>query len=418
MPTKHTLPDLLTDRYSPQNLAEVELFFEAHSTVHIPQLPNGLFTAVSSMSPSSVTGYQDFWLRDNALIASSFLLRGDFTPAVNNMRGLNQLLHSQESRFREIIRDPSKKENIQERPHVRFRSTLDSPAWSHAQNDALGYALWLRFVLANAGKLELDDADYEFYRLFPLYFAAIDYSSDADSGAWEEDRKVNSSSVGAVVAGLREMQVWLHARSGNGDPAIRECVDTQIQRGTNRLQQHLPFESPPGRRADAATLFLIYPAQVVNREQENAVLHLIQRALVREIGIIRYVGDSYYGQDYPDWFSEDQLTADFSERIELRDAKLRPGFEAQWCLFDSLLSVIYGNRFLSSSGTEDDLTNQTHFFNRSLRQLTPDAQCPELYFCRHGAWVPNPQTPLGWAQANLALALEYMKRSARLIAKH
>lgn len=152
----------------------------------------------------------------------------------------------------------------------------------------------------------------------------------------------------------------------------------------------------------------------MSREQENSVLQLIQRDLVRDIGILRYVGDSYYGQDYPDWFSEDQLTGDFSERIELRDAKLRPGFEAQWCLFDSLLSLIYGKRFLSCA-FDDDRATQTHFFNRSLKQLTPDVQCPELYFSRHGAWVPNPQTPLAWAQANLALALEYMKRSARLI---
>jgi hypothetical protein len=415
--TKLKLSDFLADRYSPQNLAELELFFEAHSSLHIPQLPNGLFMAVSSMSHSSVTGYQDFWLRDNAMIASSFILRGDFATAVNTMLGLNQLLRSQEPRFREIIRDPSKKDNVQERPHVRFRSTGDSPAWSHAQNDALGYVLWLRFTLANAGKLELDAADYEFYCLFPLYFATIDYSNDADSGAWEEDRKVNSSSVGAVVAGLRQMQIWLHGHKTNGDRAIRECVDSMIERGTNRLQEHLPFESPPTRYADAASLFLIHPAQVLNREQENAILNLIQRDLVRQIGVIRYVGDSYYGQDYPDWFSQDQLTADFSQRIEERNAKLRPGFEAQWCLFDSLLSVIYGDRFLSPAGAGDDLATQTHFFNRSLRQLTPEAKCPELYFCHHGSWVPNPQVPLAWAQANLALALEYMKRSAQLFTK-
>ena|SRR5215469_12271165 len=49
--------------------------------------------------------------------------------------------------------------------------------------------------------------------------------------------------------------------------------------------------------------------------------------------------------------------------------------------------------------------------NRSLKQLTEDMQCPELYFFRHGNWVPNPHTPLAWTQANLALALSLMKKS-------
>jgi Glycosyl hydrolases family 15 len=413
MTAKNTLLDFLADHYSPQSLLDLELFFRSHATLHIPQLPNGVFAAVSGMSHASVTGYQDFWLRDNAMIAGSFMLRGDFKTALSTMTGLTPFLRQQESRFQQIIRNPSQKDDIQERPHVRFSPLGESRSWSHAQNDALGYVLWLRFALANAGKMDVDTPEYGFYRLFPLYFQAIDYSNDLDSGAWEEDRKLNSSSIGAVMASLRQMHTWLRVHVT--DAHICDCVDTLIQQGSAQLRNHLPYESPPKRNADAATLLLIHPAEVLNPQDQDAVLQLVERDLVREIGVIRYVGDSYYGQDYPDWFREDQLAGDFSARIALRNAKLRPGFEAQWCLFDSLLSLIYAKKFLSLHD-DQSLKKQIDFFNRSLKQLTPGVQCPELYFCRHGAWVPNPHTPLGWAQANLALALDYMKRSAQLVA--
>src|SRR5215469_2990309 len=89
------------------------------------------------------------------------------------------------------------------------------------------------------------------------------------------------------------------------------------------------------------------------------VLRLVQTDLERNMGIIRYIHDSYYGQDYPDWFDQAQLTADFSEQIDIRNAKLRPGYEAHWCIFDPLLSVIYGKRFLALSGEKHHLEKQT-----------------------------------------------------------
>jgi phosphorylase kinase alpha/beta subunit len=195
---------------------------------------------------------------------------------------------------------------------------------------------------------------------------------------------------------------------------LRKRVEALIFEGTSRLQQALPFESPPRRQADAALLLLIHPTEVAFPEQAEAILDLVEAKLVRDIGTIRYAGDSYYGQDYPDWFEEGQLAGDFSENIEVRNAKLREGFEAQWCIFDPLLSVIYGKRFLAHPENTGELTRQTHFFNRSLKQLTKGSQCPELYFFRHGEWIPNPHTPLAWTQANLALALDLMKRSATL----
>jgi len=56
-------------------------------------------------------------------------------------------------RFRKIIASPALKKNVQERPHVCFDAlTLGEIGenWPHAQNNALGCALWLRLVMANS----------------------------------------------------------------------------------------------------------------------------------------------------------------------------------------------------------------------------------------------------------------------------
>jgi len=119
----------------------------------------------------------------------------------------------------------------------------------------LGHALWFRFVLANTGALPLTSDDAEVYGAFPPYFEAIQYWRDPHSGAWKEGRKVNNSSVGAVVAGLEELLRYLDcARAGTiGNlPSLGEVNTDQLRaliaKGRPRLEDTLPFESPPGFR--------------------------------------------------------------------------------------------------------------------------------------------------------------------------
>ena len=108
----------------------------------------------------------------------------------------------------------------------------------------------------------------------------------------------------------------------------------------------------------------------------------------------------------------EERSGNFSENLAVRDALLRPGCEAQWCLFDPLLSVIFGRRFQGNRSRTGDLEAQLLHFNRALAQLTPSLQCPELYFLKGDIWVPNEHTPLAWTQANLAVALQTLKESA------
>jgi len=415
------LHHLLVDEYTVERLEKIKDVLAAHHTHHLVPVAHGLFAASSSQAPLSSTGYQNVWVRDNIMVANSFRLRGERGPAIACMQGLTQFFKKQLPRFREIIDDPTRglKEDASRRPHIRFTAeTLGEgrEKWPQAQNDALGHALWFRFLLARSEAMPLNEVDREVYGVFPAYFEAIEYWRDFDSGAWEEGRKVNNSSVGAVVAGLEEMGKYENSVRADGrgttNSLAAEKLQQLIQKGRERLDKTLPFESPPERLVDSALLLLIHPLDAVRiREREDAVLNLVQARLKGEVGIKRYAGDSYFCQDYDEWFPPREMSSDFSDRLEFRDAHLQPNCEAQWCIFDPLLSIIYGQRFLRDRSDEESFRKQVHYFNRSLAQITSEGKCPELYFLKNGRFIANLHTPLAWTQANQALALHLMELS-------
>jgi hypothetical protein len=426
MPETGPFTHLIAERYTRENIAEIKEQLAANGSYDIRPVAHGLFAASSSQLPDAVTGYQNVWVRDNIMVANSFRERRILSPAISCINGLTKFFERQKPRFREIIDDPIRvhKEDTSRRPHIRFtaQDLCELPEkWPHAQNDALGQALWFRFALANSGDLPITAEDWATYTLFPEYFEAIEYWQDKDSGAWEEERKINSSSIGAVVAGLEEMLTFAEKAREKRAKDRRSLSNTAIdqlkkliEKGGSRLDATLPFESPPDRMVDSALLFLIHPFKVVrSRPVQDAILNLVQARLKGDVGIKRYVNDSYFCQDYDEWFAPGQMSADFSDRMEFRDAFLQPNCEAQWCIFDPLLSIIYGERFLANPADEESYKKQLHYFNRSLRQITAEGQCPELYFLKQGRYVANAHTPLSWTQANQSLALHIMEKTVQ-----
>jgi GH15 family glucan-1,4-alpha-glucosidase len=418
------LHHLIKERYTRQKLASIKELLNALKAHEITAVAHGLFSASASQADNSLTGYQNVWVRDNIIVANSFRLRGIPEPAIACIKGLTRFFERQRKRFEEIISDRKQllKVNVNRRPHIRFSAaTLDElpEKWAHAQNDALGQALWFRFLLANAGTLPVTPEEWEIYTLFPAYFEAIAYWHDQDSGAWEEGLKINNSSVGAVVAGLEEQQRYLNGPRSKKELGAKKAAELDrrklaelIAKGRERLDTTLPFESPPERLVDGALLSLIHPlGTVTSRHMQDAILNLVQARLCGDVGIKRYAGDSYFCQDYDEWFAPEQMSVDFSDGLAFRNAFLKPECEAQWCIFDPLLSIIYGERYLADRSDRKSFEKQIYYFNRSLRQVTEKGECPELYYLKNGKYIPNAHTPLAWTQANQALALHLMEKS-------
>lgn len=408
-------------------------FLAAQGTFAFPRLSTGLFSAAAGEGADfEVSGYRSVWVRDNVQIAWAHLASGSGTAVpVTCMRAIAGFYQRYRHRFVDIIEGRADFREPMNRPHIRFNGADLSELpekWAHAQNDALGYFLWLTCRLVGLGAMTIEQADWDVLSLLLRYWETIAVWQDEDSGHWEEVRKVSASSLGCVLAGLRELRTLLEhrpiasvlARTQYG--VDTEYVEALMQRCETALLEILPAEciqADPGksRRYDAALLFLIYPLNVVGqRDLEEQILADVDEQLRGDHGIRRYPGDSYWCADYRDLLSAEQRTADFSDSLGQRDQLLRPGYEAQWCIFDPIVSCIHGRRYLES-GADADLSAQVSALQRSLAQLTrpggrfPALRCPESWFFERGEWVPNDITPLLWTQGNLLQALTCMEAS-------
>jgi len=410
-------PELTTAHFAAQLPALREKLERARTLVVTPNR-HGLYAASSSQADDAASGYQNAWLRDNALVAFSRWVCGDAESACATARGLGKFLVTQIPKIEKIIARPSRKLDVMQRPHIRFDAAnlRELPeSWPHAQNDALGYTLWLRFRLANRAGFALSAEERDLYRIFPRYFRAIQFWQDADSGAWEEGLKVNSSSVGAVVAALEELSAYVAANKNALRGVSQAELGNLAARGRRTIAANMPFEAPPERRSDSALLFLLYPLELVGEQDaRDMIVSLVRARLMGPHGIRRYCGDSYFCQNYDTWFPPEQRSSSFAGRLAVRDEFLQPGCEAQWCLFDPVLSAIFGIEFARRPAERRLLELQLDHFNRAIAQLDAQARCPELYFLKQGRYVPNEHTPLAWTQANLAVALTFLEKSALL----
>jgi hypothetical protein len=423
------IESLVRDVYTPGELEALARFLHREGTFHFPALPSGLYPA-AHVPHDHVSGYASVWIRDNAHVAHALSLDGLSAEAARSVAGMAEFLKTQTPRIAEVLAGRLDPHDVMNRPHIRFdgrKLTEIEERWAHAQNDALGYFLWIAARLVAAGHLPLADDLRATLAAVVLFLERIEFWSDEDSGHWEEARKAAASSIGTATAGLAEVGKLLAAAGGPTEIRFRALavdaarIERLVRRGREALSRHLPHECrhadpAKAREADAALLFLIYPLEVVDEAVADEIIAMVLRDLAGEIGIRRYRGDSYWCDDYKRKLKAEERSADFSDDLSGRDSLLAEGQEAQWCLFDPILSAAYGRRY-QRTGRPEFLEKQTQFLNRSLGHLTADdspfggLRCPESYYLEEGRYVPVDQTPLLWTQANLLVALRMMEAS-------
>jgi phosphorylase kinase alpha/beta subunit len=399
----------LSDDCSVDDVKRLLEFLEGQGTFRFPTLENGLFSAAAGEGGEfELTGYRNVWVRDNIHISHAHWQWGESDKAVAAIRSLMAFYVKYKKRFTDIIDGRIDPADPMNRPHVRFDGDrleeLDEK-WSHAQNDAIGAFLWLAAKLASECHWTSDERDL--LQNVGRYLQTIQFWDDEDSGHWEEIRKIAASSIGVATAAF---EAW----GSDFDSAPRVA-------GRKALDSILPSECiqpdpQKRRRYDSALLFLIYPYQVVTGAMADRIVTDVTGHLMGDHGIRRYLGDSYWCADYKEKLSADVRTADFSDDMASRDRLLEPGSEAQWCLFDPIISIHFGLRY-QRTRDDADRHRQISYLNRSLGQLTTEGsrfgnyRCPESYYREHGVYVPNDICPLLWTQANLKLALTHLIRS-------
>ncbi len=289
---------LLRSDYSPSDLERLEAFLFARGVLGFRPLATGLFPAADVDAATSESGYRNVWVRDNVFVAHALFVNGRVDEAVRVAQSLAEFFSKTGVRFDDIIAGRVDRDDPMNRVHVRFDGATLSELperWPHAQNDALGYFVWLYSTLAAAGAIPLTGDGLALLAKFSAYFKAIRFWENEDSGHWEEISKISASSIGVVIGGLEAMKLLLETRGAGFESgrieADLELVADLASFGRRALDDILPAECAQPepqkrRRFDAALLFLVYPISVVSDAMADEITADVAAYLQGEIGIV------------------------------------------------------------------------------------------------------------------------------------
>lgn len=308
------------------------------------------------------------WIRDTVYEALALEVVDDKQRLEKAYEGLFNILKKHEDKINRAIR--KKPDAAFNYIHARFNPTNFEEylePWGNKQNDAIGALLFKILDLEEKG-YKVIKGGYEARLVQKLchYLQSVEYWHDKDSGMWEEEyEEAHSSSIGACTAALIKAQKHGY-----------NVENWLIKKGKKRLQQQLPRESH-SKHVDLTLLSLIYPYNIVTDYRKKQILENVESELLREKGVLRYLGDKYYSHT-------DQC------------GKL---ISAEWAFGLSWLSVIY---------SDIDKDKSLHFFKKAYATITPKGFIPELYYGKTDK--PNDNTPLGWSEAMFVVAADRMKK--------
>jgi len=311
------------------------------------QYPSGVFSA----SRQNVeTGYNKAWVRDCIYETLGLEATKHEREVVKTFHALFDIFLKHEYKIDHAI--ASKPQHRYQYIHARYDpSSFEEiwEEWGNKQNDAVGAFLFKVGELEEKGiKVIKNNVHRRILEKLVGYLNSIEYWQDEDNGVWEENEEVHASSVGACVAGLRK---------------ISKLVDVPldlIQKGQDTLNNLLPRESVT-KETDLALLSLIYPFKVTTKEQTAQILANVEKHLVKERGVCRYLGDYYYNN----------------------------GKDAEWCMGFPWLAIIYGQLNKPRKYAE--------YMRKTNDIMTTNGEIPELYYGESKTF--NENTPLGWAQS-------------------
>jgi len=311
------------------------------------QYPTGLFAA-SRMTVK--TGYNLAWIRDNVYAAIGLEAAQKYSDVKRTLRALLDILLKHEYKIDWAIKEKPK--HHYQYIHARYDPiTMEEiyGQWGNKQNDAIGALLFKIGDLEEKGiKILRNKNDLRIIQKLVNYLESIEYWHDRDNGMWEENEEVHASSIGACLAGLRKMR------------KIVDVPEDLIKKGEEALVELLPKESET-KEVDMALLSLIYPYNAVSEEEVNIILKNVEENLVKEKGVIRYIGDKYH---------------------------YRNG-EAQWTKGLPWLAVIYKQL--------KNPEKYAFYMRKTMEAMNEKGELPELYYANSNEH--NENTPLAWSQA-------------------
>ena len=318
------------------------------------QYPTGLFAA-SRMTVK--TGYNLAWIRDNIYIAIGLEAAKKYGLVRKTLRALLDVLLKHEYKIDWAIREKPK--HHYQYIHARYDPiTMEEiwEQWGNKQNDTIGALLFkIGDLEEKRVKVIRNENEVRVLQKLVYYLQSIEYWHDKDNGMWEENEEVHASSIGACVAGLKKIRKLVYVPKD------------LIKKGEIALNKILPRESET-KDVDMALLSLIYPYNIVSKKQRVAILKNVEEKLVKEKGVIRYIGDKY----------------------NYRDG------EAQWTKGLPWLVIIY------KQISKPD--KYAYYMRKTIETMNKKGELPELYYANGKEY--NENCPLAWSQALFVASLK------------
>lgn len=438
---------------------ELRQRLEIQGTLDFTPFASGLFPASQLPEEMARATEMDFsWFRDNAHVGNALYEAGRTDLAAPVAQAMLHVLNSKRRQLDGIANGTLRPDTF--RLPIRVRgTTLEDDPEHRVQNDSVGYKLWYISNSITNGLIDGRKQDIETLAQTVRYLDKVRYWTDTEAGHWEEEHRIHVPSIGVCIAGLKAAQqlfdkVGYHKHTDvhnlikRGDAAKTHILSRGVTNvpnlhDTSFIAYNTHHEAPEAihaapsvlnffrqfsidnRMYDASMLFLIEPLNILDKEETALVIDDIETHLMgsRQHGIARYVGDTYWSPNFKDIMPIEERTRSAEGRLALRNMKAAgisyTETEAQWTLFDPLLSVYWGKQY-AATGDYSARHKQLLHLQRSLNQLAPDEhgslRMPEAYYYQHtpegGQWVPNDHMPLLWSQANLLRALTTFERTA------
>ncbi|WP_409342700.1 glycoside hydrolase family 15 protein [Paenibacillus sp. MBLB4367] len=346
---------------------------ESYEVLDRLRLPHGLYLASTS------DHYRFVWLRDSVYMSLPYLDKPNGTYEKAFHRILDLL---KEYEWKLDLIAVQKPVYEWEYLHARYSSNdvreIHSEPWGHVQHDMIGAILFGIGIGEAKGRQVIRSVkDLELVSKLVRYLERVEYWRDPDNGMWEEGRELHASSIGACVAGLAAVE------------RLVQVPQPLIGLGREALKTLYPRESET-KTADLAQLSLVYPYRLFTGERGEAIVRQAEERLLRDRGLIRYSGDSYF-------------SVLESQHGRGQDLAFYEGSEAEWT---------FGLPWLALCWLElGDKEKAAEYVRRTERAMVAPGVLPELFFA--GTAEPNPNTPLGWSSAMYILAVEALDRASR-----
>lgn len=245
------------------------------------QQENGLFPGAFLTSNKDMEQYN--WVRDNAII-----LEDEYMASASRKRiegGLRQIMDNNKWKIAHHAQQKPTEDWMHMHPVYGADLNERWQTWAWVQNDSVG---WMQRALSRAN-------DIERARLLTDYYNGIEVWKCPDYGCWEWfPKRLRSSSLGVVKRGL-----FSFTEAFGEDEKSSEIVK-KVDEAMYRIlpNETLPDGASPGRDADLAQLFLLWPTQVVDSSTAQEIVRRIRTKLERPSGVIRYEGDTWNGAEH------------------------------------------------------------------------------------------------------------------------